>query len=62
MTTRDQLLKLMDEHRLNDAKVAVMLDVSAYTVQSWVRGQRTMRPHMLELLQYKLDAQQQTGG
>lgn len=56
MTTRDQLLQLMTEHDLDDARCAVLIGMSAAAVQSWRLGRRTMPDPIMELLQLKLAA------
>ena len=56
MTTRDQLLKLMAKHKLDDAHCAVLIGMSASAVQSWRLGNREMPKPILELLQLKLNA------
>lgn len=56
MTTRDQLLKLMAEHNLDDARCAVLVGMSASAVQSWRLGRREMPAPILELLTLKLKA------
>ena len=37
MTTNQQLKALMDEHSLDPERVAFVLDVSPWTVKSWLR-------------------------
>ena len=52
------LKKLIDEHNLKAEQVALMLNVSAYSIQAWARGQRPMPNNLMELLTLKLKQEQ----
>lgn len=54
MTNQQSLKALMAEHQLDDAHIAVLLSVSASSVQSWRVGRRNMPDNLLELLEIKL--------
>lgn len=56
---KDELIALMEAHRLNVKKVAGMLHVSARTVYQWLDGSRRTPAMAVELLTFKLSSPRQ---
>lgn len=59
MDNREELLKVMSEYKITKKEISKYLNVSIYTVQSWVRSnnskaQRKITDNTLELLKLKL--------